>query len=245
MLLSVITGSVNGGGMKRAFINTVIGRSIAGAALFFMAAGCASTHTGPATGSGRTSDGDRFTAGDGMLIVIHTDTGSFLNGTYPIDNQGNVYLPIVGNVQATGQTPAQFSTFLQRTYQQYLRFPEVQAVPLIRVSMLGGFLRPGMYYVEPDRSLWDCVFLAGGTTFEDGLTRMRWERDRAQVANNLIPYIQSGQSLRSIGFRSGDQLWTPSERGKNLWTLVIRDFLVRDILPVTTFLVSIYLATRD
>ncbi|RMF57181.1 MAG: hypothetical protein D6748_11670, partial [Calditrichaeota bacterium] len=39
---------------------------------------------------------------------------------------------------------------------------------------------------------------------------MRWKRDGKNVKKNLIPYLQSGVSLRAIGFKSGDQIWVKS-----------------------------------
>ena len=152
---------------------------------------------------------EHFTAGDGLRIVVYPDSASFLNNIYPIDSDGNIFLPVAGKVKVTSMTVEQLIMFLQKNFQQYLRYPEIQVRPLIRVSMLGGFFRPGLYYVEPDRSIWDLVYLAGGTQNEDGLKELRWERDRRVVAGNLIPYIESGDAISAIGFRSGDQIWTP------------------------------------
>jgi hypothetical protein len=83
--------------------------------------------------------------------------------------------------------------------------------------------------------LWDLVHRAGGTLSEDGLKKMRWTRDNKTIGSNLISYYQSGKSLSQIGFRSGDQIWTPSPSERNFW-----DNVVRYVLPVATLGISIY-----
>ncbi len=177
----------------------------------------------------------RFVAGDGLGITVFPDTSHFLNGLYPIDLEGYVFLPLVGRFQVTSMSVHQFTEFLQSTYAQYLRFPEIQVTPLIRVSLLGGFNRPGLYYIDPNRSLWDLVYMAGGFSHEAGLRKMHWERDKTVLERELVSQYQAGASLRMMGVKSGDQIWTP-EQAKNFWS----DFLIRDVLPVATFLLSLY-----
>lgn len=182
----------------------------------------------------RSDKGQFFFPGDAVRISLPLDTTSFLNGVYPIDEDGIIVLPIIGEFLVTALSTQEFEEIIRKDFEIYLRFPEVQVSPLIRVSLLGGFARPGMYYVEPQRSIWDLISIAGGTNSEKGLGKLRWERDRKIVQKDLIPLIESGRSLRSIGFKSGDQLWTPGESRR------VTDFLVRDLLPLGTFFLSLF-----
>ena len=183
-----------------------------------------------------------FTPGDGVRISVFPETDHFLNGVYPIDMEGYVTLPLVGRVQVSSFDNHQFTDFLQVSFQQYLRYPEVQVTKLMRVSLLGGFAEPGMYYIEPQRSLWDLVHMAGGPSYEKGLRNMRWERNRRVLRRDLIPLLESGVSLNSAGFRSGDQVWAPSEPGNTFWSAVVRDVVIRDLLPIATFMLSLYVS---
>ncbi|MCL2688436.1 MAG: polysaccharide biosynthesis/export family protein [Chitinispirillia bacterium] len=187
---------------------------------------------------------NNFVPGDGLRITIYPDSAHFLNGIYPIDLGGYVYLPLVGRFLVTAMTTAQFSEFLQSTFAQYLRFPEVQVTPLIRVSMLGGFKEAGLYYIEPDRSFWELVYMAGGPSHEEGLRKMKWERDKTVIASNLIPHYQSGHSLAALGIKSGDRISTPQDPTRNFWSGFMRDTLIRDVLPVATFLLSVFVIMR-
>ncbi|NLE02236.1 MAG: hypothetical protein GX640_20430 [Fibrobacter sp.] len=198
-------------------------------------AGCASESVQINPQAAAQSTGSQFIAGDGVKIVLPLDSLSFLNGIYPIDDNGNIVLPIVGQYKITAVGALEFSSYLKKTFEQYLHYPEVQVTPLIRVSLLGGFNRSGMYYVEPERSMRDLISMAGGTLHERGLKKMRWERDRKIMSKDLIPFLESGKSLRMIGFQSGDQIWTPSENRN------FRETLVREVLPFATFFMSLYL----
>ena len=57
--------------------------------------------------------------------------------------------------------------------------------------------------------MWQLIQRGGGTTLEDGLKKMQWERNKKTVQKNLIPYFESGNSLSQIGFQSGDQICVP------------------------------------
>ena len=180
--------------------------------------------------------------GEAIRIYAYPDTGAFVNGFYPVDGQGRIYLPILGKMDISNMTENEFLDTLKKQYINYLRYPNLQVRHLIRISLLGGFQKPGLYYIDPDFSMWDAVYQTGGTTREDGLKRMRWERDRAMVAEDIIPYYQSGQSLSSIGFKSGDQLWTPVEAKKHWWEVVFRDAVLSYVFPVLTTSASLYIS---
>lgn len=179
-----------------------------------------------------------FVPGDAIMISVFPDTSSFLNQIFPIDDRGYVELPIYGKVKITNMSESELIEFLKTKYRDYLRYPFLQVKPLIRVSILGGIPRPGLYYFDPDRSLWDLLYMAGGTTDEDGLKQMRWERDRKVIKKNLIPYFQSGSSLKSIGFRSGDQIWVRTPGKPGFWEKFAR-FL--PLVTLTTTIFTLYL----
>ncbi|MFW5774986.1 MAG: polysaccharide biosynthesis/export family protein [Chitinivibrionales bacterium] len=177
-------------------------------------------------------DVHRFTPGDGVIIKVYPDT-LFLNGTYPIDSEGYADLPLVGMVRVSEMSDAELSEHLLTTYVDYLRYPYVQTRPAIRVSLLGGFASPGMYYVDPRSSVFDVLQVAGGPQRRDGLRKLHWERDNRVVSRNLIPHVQSGESLYTIGFRSGDQIWVTTTPRRRFW-----EIFTSDIVPVVSVTIS-------
>jgi protein involved in polysaccharide export with SLBB domain len=180
--------------------------------------------------------------GEAIRISAYPDTTSFINGFYSVDGEGRIYLPLIGKLDVSAMSEKAFLDTLKAVYISYLRYPNLQVRHLVRISLLGGFQRPGLYYIDPDYSIWDAVYQTGGTTREDGLKRMKWERDRQIVADDIVPYYQSGQSLRSIGFKSGDQLWTPVEPKKNWYDVMIKDVVLSQIFPIITTSASLYIS---
>jgi protein involved in polysaccharide export with SLBB domain len=163
----------------------------------------------------RTLPGRAFVPGDAVSISTLPDTTSFLNGIFSIDDRGFVELPVYGKAKISHMTEEEFANFVRENFKDYLRFPDIQVKPMIRLSVLGGVPRPGLYYFDANRSLWEVLYDVGGTTDEDGLKQMRWKRSGKSVEDNLIPHLQNGISLRDLGFRTGDQIWvrTPGKPG--------------------------------
>ncbi len=175
-----------------------------------------------------------FTPGDGLLISTLPDTTSFLNGVFAIDDRGYAELPIIGKVHVSQMTVQQMLDFLKKNYENYLRYPNFYVKPVVRVSLLGGFVRPGLYYVDINSSLWDVVHLAGGTLTEDGIKDLRWQHGDKEISDHIVALYERGVSLKRMGFKSGDIFWTPSPTRPTFWDHV------RDVLPVLSFATTIW-----
>jgi hypothetical protein len=177
-----------------------------------------------------------FIAGDGLMVDTFPDTSSFLNNTYSIDDKGMVEFPLIGKIKVTTMSIEQLEEYLKNQYKAYLRSPNLHVKPLIRISVLGGMKTPGLFYVDAFSSLWDVVKLAGGPTLETGLKDMCWERDGKTVKDDLIPFLEKGYSLSSMGFKSGDQLWTPST-SSSFWNTFNN---ILPIISLTTTIIFFY-----
>jgi len=176
-----------------------------------------------------------FTSGDGIFIDTFPDTASFLNKTFPIDDLGMAEFPMIGKVKVTDKTAAQIEELLKESFKAYLRYPNVRVKPVIRISVLGGVAKPGLYFVDQDQSLWTVLQEVGGPVSEDGLDDMRIERNSDVILNDIHPHYENGTSLREIGLRSGDQIWVPSPTRATFWDDVSK------VLPLFTFATSLYI----
>jgi protein involved in polysaccharide export with SLBB domain len=168
---------------------------------------------------------------DAIKISVYPDSLLFLNGFYRIDNNGCVDLPVKGIVSIRDKTNKQFIDYLKNEYTDYLKYPNINIKPFIRVSFWGGFANPGLYWVEPSNSLWDAIQIAGGNPREDGLSKIRWERDGKIISDNIIKDFQSGISLTNMGFKSGDQLCSTAQPKRLFWEKFRED--VVPILSIT------------
>jgi protein involved in polysaccharide export with SLBB domain len=144
-------------------------------------------------------------AGDALHIVVYPDTQSFLTGTYRIAADGTIDLPMAGALRVDTLSLNALDKMLASYYLRYLRYPFVKTTPLVRIGFVGGFNKPGFYYVDPEESFWEAFRLSGGPVRQDGLRLLRWERGAKDVSDTLINALQSGKSLRDLGIRSGDR----------------------------------------
>jgi polysaccharide export outer membrane protein len=176
----------------------------------------------------------KFLPGSAIQVTIWQEPD--LIGNFSIDSQGYVILPLIGKVNVIRFTPESLKSYLKEEYSSYLRNPIIQILPLIRVSVLGFVLKPGLYRVEPDRPLWDVIELAGGPTEKGDVMRMSVMRGGLTINENLLDAYEKGISLREIGVESGDQLLIRHRKGPFPW---------RTLLSLASLSVSIWaIATR-
>jgi len=114
--------------------------------------------------------------------------------------------------------------------------PNLYVKPMIRVAVVGGFVTPGLYYVDEKMSLWDLIKMAGGPNHEDAIKEINWERNGENVIEDVTPFLEHGVSLKSMGFQSGDLVWAPSPDAEDAW-----DFVLTKILPMAAFATTLYL----
>jgi hypothetical protein len=103
----------------------------------------------------------------------------------------------------------------------------------MRISLFGGFARPGLYYVDPHATLWDAIRLGGTTVRSDGIKKMVWERDHSIIQKDIIPHFQSQKSLYQIGFQSGDRLSVTNRPEVTKW-----ENFRNEVLPVVSLIFS-------
>ncbi|MFQ5707561.1 MAG: polysaccharide biosynthesis/export family protein [bacterium] len=177
----------------------------------------------------RKGDAIRLTIWQPLRIGEGKNHSLDINGDYPIDSRGHVFLPLVGDVKVVGHNTETLANLLKEKFSPYYQDPVIIVNPLIRVTMQGAFNRPGTYLVKPDASLWELVDLAGGPSDRSNLQKMWVERGGKIINGNLLGSFEKGYSLREIGIVSGDQILVP-QRGH---------FTLRDAFDILRFGVTI------
>lgn len=111
-------------------------------------------------------------------VTYHLDTGDQvkmtvygeddLSGTYQVDGNGNVQLPLIGQIHAAGLSIPDFQSAVEAKLSQgYLVNPRVSAeVANYRpFTILGEVNKPGEYPYENGMNVLNAVALAGGYTY--------------------------------------------------------------------------------
>ena len=139
---------------------------------------------------------------------------------YPINPEGYIIMPIIGEVKVKGLTLYELSQTLEERFKDHLSAPLVYVRPLIRITLQGAFNKPGAYHADPSSSLWDVVALANGPGPGCNLPRMRVERGGKIAIRSVLEYFEKGISLEEVGIESGDQIIAPRRGNINIHFLL-------------------------
>jgi len=152
----------------------------------------------------KTSQVAAYTLGasDSLRVVFFGEDK--MSGEYRIDDQGNLALPLVGEVQAAGLTPDQLKQKLVQTYAQggYLVDPKI-AVEILSYRpyfILGEVNSPGQYPYIPGLTIQQAVATAKGYTYraqQNVVMITHWGTDK-EVAYEVAPgsAVNPGDTIR-------------------------------------------------
>ena len=191
-------------------------------------------------GSSKRNQKNEFYPGDALVIDFidvykKSDRGSVnISGEYTIDSRGYIMLPLIGPFKVIGYNRYTLAEKLTEVYKPYFTEPYISIIPLIRLTIMGPFYKPGAYRVSPQSSLWELIEQAGGPRDNIDLNSIRVIRNDEVVVDNLLSSFEKGYSLEDIGVQSGDQIIAE----------VKKHFSVRQIFDYVRFgmnLVSLYI----
>lgn len=158
--------------------------------------------------------------GDSVTITVWPEAE--LGGEFAIEETGNVYLPVLGEVRAAGVPVGELRVWLREQYRTYLREAVITVTPRFTVGVLGEVVRPGLYTISPTDGLFDVIGMAGGFRQGANEEKIRVVREGEVVSINALRALRSGQGLDPLALQSGDQIIV--ERGGIGWAQM-RDVL--------------------
>ena len=110
-----------------------------------------------------------YRLGGGDQVRVITFGSDQLSGQFHVDDQGQVAMPLVGNIMAGGLTSTQFAAKLEDTLasQKFLKEPKVSVEVLAYrpIFVLGEVSKPGQYNYSPGMTMLTAVAVAGGFTY--------------------------------------------------------------------------------
>jgi protein involved in polysaccharide export with SLBB domain len=132
-----------------------------------------------------------------------------LSGEFPVDVDGVVILPLIGEKRVTGVDVRVLRRQLEDDYRTLVRNPSITIIPLRRINVLGEVRQPGIFNVDPTVSLVGAVALAGGHTPEGNLRNVTVVREGQVIRSRP----ELGASLQDLNVRSGDEIYV----GRRSW----------------------------
>ena len=124
------------------------------------------SYMGSGSGGGPADENYRFGSGDKLKVTVYGEDD--LGAEVVVDGNGQVQLPLIGQVKAAGLTVHEFVAEVQNALgAKYLRDPKVsvQIENYRPFYIIGEVNKPGEYPYESGLNVLGAVALAGGYTY--------------------------------------------------------------------------------
>jgi len=126
--------------------------------------------TGGSTSTGSPSASkphdDTFVIGNDDVLAINVWKEPDISRSIPVRSDGRISLPLVGEVQAAGQTPLKLEAEIATRLKNYISEPEVtvmvQQINSQKFNVLGQVMHPGSFVMANSPTVLDAIALAGG-----------------------------------------------------------------------------------
>ena len=175
----------------------------------------AETH--PAGAPAAHSD-DNYVIGANDVLSINVWKEPDVSRSVPVRSDGRISLPLVGELQAGGQTPRQLEQEIAKRLQNFISEPEVTVIVTEsksqKINILGMVARPGTYLLTGATTILDAVAMAGG--FKDfakqkSMYVLRQAPDGAQkrLPFNYKDVIKGKNPEQNIRLQAGDTVVIP------------------------------------
>jgi polysaccharide export outer membrane protein len=109
---------------------------------------------------------DSFVIGSDDVLAINVWKEPEISRSIPVRSDGRISLPLVGEVQAAGQTPLRLEAEIASRLKSYISEPGVtvivQQINSQKFNVLGQVMHPGSYPLTNSPTVLDAIALAGG-----------------------------------------------------------------------------------
>jgi polysaccharide biosynthesis/export protein len=184
------------------------------AILVLVTSACASTR-GSEKADVRPELGDyRIGREDVLEVVVWHEPE--LTRVVPVRPDGRISLPLAGEVEAAGKTPAELQTGLTQALKPFIQDAAVAVVVReingARVFVLGEVARPGGFPLRGPMSVVQAIALAGGRTPFGG-DAVVWLRQKPNGSSDRVRLsfdeLVKGEAAGALWLRGGDVLYVP------------------------------------
>jgi hypothetical protein len=186
----------------------------------------------------RLQRGD-FQVGDRVELSIEGQPS--LTDTFVVTEGPVLRLPLIREVSLAGVLRSELETHMRTEVGKFMDDPQVRAIALTRLSIIGAVPRPGFYTAPSEALVSDALMLAGGPgggARVDAITIERmgqrlWSVDEVKLA------IIEGRTLDQLDIRDGDRIRIPQpSRGLAAVQGAFSWLTMLSTVPITIFSVS-------
>ena len=168
--------------------------------------------------NGKSHSDDSYVIGANDVLTVNVWKEPDVSRSVPVRSDGKISLPLVGELQAGGQTPQQLEQEITKRLRNYISEPEVTVIVTDsksqKVNILGMVVRPGAYLLTSATTVLDAVAMAGG--FKDfakqkSMYVLRQAPDGTQkrIPFNYKDVIKGKNPEQNIRLQAGDTVVIP------------------------------------
>jgi len=176
------------------------------------------TQNSDASGAMKAHSDDSYIIGANDTLSINVWKEPDVSRSVPVRSDGKISLPLVGELQAAGQTPRQLEQEIAKRLQSFISEPEVTVIVTDsksqKINILGMVARPGAYLLSGSTTVLDAIAMAGG--FKDFAKKksiyvLRTNSDGTQkrIPFNYKDVIKGTNPEQNIKLLAGDTLVIP------------------------------------
>ena len=159
-----------------------------------------------------------FIIGNDDLLAINVWKEPDISRNIPVRSDGRISLPLVGEVQAAGQTPAKLELEIASKLKNYISNPEVtvmvQQINSQRFNILGQVAHPGSFVIANSPTVLDAIALAGG--FRDFakqkaiyILRQNADGTQIRIAFNYKEVVKGRNPAQNVRIQPRDTIVVP------------------------------------
>jgi len=171
----------------------------------------------PQQANGKAHD-ESFVIGADDVLAINVWKEPDISKVVPVRSDGKISLPLVGELQAGGQTPSQLEREISAKLKSYVSEPEVtvivQEIRSQRINILGMVARPGSYLLTNSMTVLDALAAAGG--FRDFakqksiyVLRQNTDGTQKRLPFNYKEVVQAKNSDQNVKLQPKDTIVVP------------------------------------
>jgi polysaccharide export outer membrane protein len=168
-----------------------------------------------------SNQGGTFRPGDKVKVMMWRQKD--ITGEYQIAVDGELRMPLIGSVRASGLTANALTDTLVVHYSTYIKNPQIIVIPMFRVTILGAVKMPGSYWVSGSEKVTDLIAMAGGLGQKAVMEKTKITRDGQVIMVNAAEFLRTGKTFGDIGVHSGDIVVVPRSRWPNWseWAVIL------------------------
>lgn len=159
-----------------------------------------------------------FVIGVDDQLAINVWKEPDVSRSIPVRSDGKISLPLVGELQAAGQTPAKLEQDIASRLKSYISEPEVtvivQQINSQKINILGMVNKPGSYILSGSMTVLDALAVAGG--FRDfakqkSIYVLRQNADGSQLrlSFNYKEVIKGANPAQNVKLQPRDTIVVP------------------------------------